>query len=99
LQNELSKSRNEKKQLEISFKGEIDGINQKFIESQRQLSLITQNKQELHNMMEKIQKDFDEEINLKNQEIEFLKNNEQIKENKNLISDQKLEEIKSKRPF
>ena len=85
--------------MEISFKGEIDGINQKFIESQRQLSLITQNKQELHNMMEKIQTDFDKEINLKNQEIEFLKNNQQIKENKNLISDQKLEEIKSRGPF
>jgi chromosome segregation ATPase len=96
LQNELSKSRNEKQKLEISFKGEMEGMNLKYIESQRQLSQISQNKQELENMMEKMKKGFEEDIRTKNEEIEFLRNNHQIKENQNLISEQKLAEIKGK---
>jgi hypothetical protein len=96
LQNELNKSRHEKQKLEISFKGELDGINQKFIESQRQLTLITQSKQELEEMMEKMKKGYEDEIEKKTSEIEFLRNNHQLKENQNLISEQKLNEIKSK---
>lgn len=95
LRNKLNISNQERQRLELSFKEQASGMNQKIFESERKITILNQNKEEINNLLEDERNKFKENIQKKNQEIDFLKNNHQILENSKIISQQKIEEFKS----
>lgn len=96
MQNQLNKSLREKQQLELSFNERLANMNQKFSESQRQLEMAHRDKNELQMRLDEFKQKFEVGLHEKDQEIEFIKKNHLIDENKKEISEKKLEELKSK---